>query len=317
MSFRNAEIHRDVKPRDYHPWKGNAGIARGNPNFCLSRSELLLMLDCGEMFIAGGRRLSSSSLSFGSLLDLMLLTPGEFSESYITTPATYESGGEEKKWSKQAKVCKEWNKENPDKEPPATYTTPTVEKPWTKQSKTCMEWENSKRKEGFEIITLKQRDEAAEAARRIRSDSTLGALIEACETQVCITADWISEGLTIPVRILIDAARGLESTFPIVYDLKSAQEIDPYHMERSAKNYHYDVQAWMYSEIVRVLCGSQLAPFGFICVRNTEPYLKATYRASEALLMQGRAKFLKAMNRYIECVKSGKWNGYTQGFELL
>lgn len=324
MSFRNAEIRRDVAPADYHPWKGNVELQRGDPAFCVSRSELLLMLDCGQMFLAGGRNESSSSLSFGSLLDCMLLTPNLFASQYVLTPKTYESGGEEKKWSKAAKVCKEWHAANPGKEPPKTYKTPIIEKNWTKQSNTCKEWEEEKRKAGLEIITLRQRDEAAAAAAMIRKDKALVDLLEYCHThectQVCCTAEWVDDGtgVVVPVRILLDILIGIEEGTPIAYDLKSSQEVSLLHMERSARNYHYDVQAWMYSEVVSALFETRpVVPFGFICVRNSEPYLTATYRASEATLAQGKKKFLLAMKCYVECITTGVWPGYTKGFELI
>jgi hypothetical protein len=34
-------------------------------------------------------------------------------------------------------------------------------------------------------------------------------------------------------------------------------------------------------------------------------------------LAEGKAKFERAMGAYTKCLDSGKWPGYTEGFELI
>lgn len=297
----NAEIRRDIDHRVYHAWPENAGIELGDPRRCLSRSELMQMLDCPEMFLAGGRKPRSASISLGSLVDCMLLTPDRFEESYAIQPDHYLSA--ESKGRGKDKV------------------TTVSKKPWTMASKTCKEWVAKARERGQETITEAQWAEADAMAHAVRvkvvAGTSLGQLIDLCETQTVIVATWQcpDTGIRVPIRALPDMVRFTDAG-PVCYDLKTSQEVRRWEFERSMRNYHYDVQAWMYSEMLASATGKE-TPFGFVTVRNTKPYLVATYRASMGTLAEGKAKFERAMSAYTKCLDSGKWPGYTEGFELI
>ena len=316
--IKNGKVRRDIAPGQYHRWPENEGVDRGDPRRCLSRSELVQMLDCGEMFLAGGRQTESSSLSFGSLVDCLLLTPDLFDKHYIVAPATYESGGEEKKWTKAAAICKGWHAENPGKPPPKTYKTKVISKAWTKQSNTCTAWEEEQRRKGLQVVYQKDLDKANQCANAVREKTIrgvrLGDLIDESETQLCFTAEWHcpETGLIVPVRVLPDMVRG-----SLIYDLKTSQEVKKWKFERSIRDYYYDVQAWMYSEVIASAMNLESMPFGFIAVRNTKPFLVATYKAERATLANGRERFEKAMSDYTAALVSGDFKGYTTNFDAI
>jgi hypothetical protein len=277
----------------------------------------MLMLDCGEMFLAGGTRPKTESLSFGSLVDCMALTPGEMGQ-YVTQPGTYKSGGEKKKWNARAAYCKDWKKANPDKEPPEEYQTDTLIKVWNNNSDTCKEWKKNQEEKGATLVTQKMRDEATECVKRLREHVVdgieIGDLIDYCETQTCITGTWEcpETGLEIPIRSLLDFDRDVA-----VYDLKTSVDARRYKFARSIKDYHYDVQAWLYSTMAANARGVEKLPFGFVVIRNAKPYLVATYKADWGTLADGKEKFERAMLAYCQALKNGKFKGYTEGFESI
>ena len=144
-------------------------------------------------------------------------------------------------------------------------------------------------------------------------------MIERSETQVVLTADWHDQktGLDIPCRAMLDLAQIKDRVTPIIIDLKTTVDASRGGMQRSFRNYGYDVQAWMYSEMMRAATGSlDAVPFYLICVRNTKPFLVATYEVDPESMEWGKRKFRKAMRRYCESVQYG-FIGYTDGFEPL
>ncbi|MDH5409999.1 MAG: PD-(D/E)XK nuclease-like domain-containing protein [Alphaproteobacteria bacterium] len=296
----DAEI-LDIDHRSYHNWPADIGKSPGDPTISLSRSQLMRMLDCGEMFLAGGRRPKSASLSIGSLVDCMLLTPDEFLNAYSIEPREY---------TKEVSKGRGANK-----------TTEIERKVWTRQSNTCRAWIADQRDMGRIVISQREFDEAEQMVNAIRrtvvNGLSLGDLVDDCKTQVVLAGNWScpDTGLVIPVRALPDMVRFADSG-PVLYDLKTSAEVSKWEFERSVRKYHYDVQAWMYSELMRSATGIE-TPFGFVCVRNSKPYLVATYRVSLGTLRQGQDKFERAMSAYTRCLSTGKWNGYTNGFELI
>ena len=291
------EVQRSGVPwQQYHDWPDNPPL--GDPGRRISRSELMWMLDCGEMFLAGGRNGSSASLKKGSLVDCMLLTPQEVEKQFVRQPLTYKS----EKTTGRGKEKK----------------TETIVKPWTYQSKTCQAWRKEQEDAGKQVISDKEFGEGQAMAQAVRhtrlAEITLGELIEACETQVVLEGKWFDEHTEreVPVRAMLDLARG-----PVGYDLKTAQEVNARKFQYSIRDYHYDVQSWMYSEMLKAAEDADIAPFAFICVRNTHPYLTATYSAGHETREAGQNKFKLAMRRYCDALNSNQFTGYTNGFEPI
>lgn len=312
--FVNAEIHQDLAPAAYHAW--NAGKERGDSDWRVSRSELMDVLECGEMFLEGGRYKDSISLTLGDLVDVLLLTPEAFDDRFSVHPESYQTGGEEKKWNARTKYCREWQKENPDKEPPQTYITEAVVKKWTKQSDTCKQWIEEQEANGKTVISPKMHSDAKRITERMRRKAVNGVeleqLIDSCDRQTVVTADWRTEdGQAIPCRCMLDMAR-IREPF-VAYDLKTAQDVSRPKFKVSMIAYGYDVQSWMYSEMLAAALKTENVPFGFIAIRNTHPFLVATYRAKECLEW-GEKRFREGMSRYADALRYG-FEGYTESFE--
>ena len=319
--FTNAEIHRDITPADYHAWNGDT--PRGHRDYVVSRSDLMYMLDCGEMFLAGGTFPETDSLKLGDLVDTILLTPEDIDGKFAVTPETYLHKTEEKKWNRRAAFCKQWHLDNPEAdEHPETYGGEAIEKPWNRNSATCKEWELEQQEAGRQVVSAKMFQQAQAIAIQVgRHDCrgiTLAELIANSETQLVVTADWSDpvSGMTVPCRAMLDLARNLDgNSNPIAYDLKTAQDVSRYKFQRSIKSYGYDVQSWMYAEMLGAALGVDQVPFGFICVRNSRPWLVATYRAAECKA-DGEERFRRAMSDYIDGLENG-FRGYTEGFEAI
>jgi len=302
--FCNAVIHPNAS-RSYHSWPGNQQLTRGMAGWVISRSELLQVAECPAMFRAGGKDINGKSIDTGSLVDCLLTTPAEVDKIYSVQPQVY---------------TKTVTKGRGDKK-----HVEHIDMPWTRQSKTCRDWIKEQEEAGKIVVSQRDFAQAQRMAQAVRHhvlnhDYSLGNLLDACEKQVVITADWNDpSGMVIPCRAMIDLARDLDSEDgPIAYDLKTSKDIDRKRFKWAILGFGYDVQAWMYGQMLNAAVGLQgCAPFGFIAVRNTPPYLVATYMASPATLLDGEEKFRNAMHDYSEALRAGRWRSYTQSFELI
>lgn len=57
--------------------------------------------------------------------------------------------------------------------------------------------------------------------------------------------------------------------------------------------------------------------FYFVVVEDKAPYELMVYQASEEFLHIGNLDYIKAMEKYVECLKSGEWPGYPQETQQL
>lgn len=321
-------MHFGMSTSDYKDWEANRGIMRGDKDWTLSRSELMDMLECGEFFLGGGEQKESKSLGLGDLVDCMLLTPEEFDARFVVHPPTYRTTAVEKKWTKRAKYCKDWEAANPGMEPPATYPSGGEERAWNRNADVCQAWEAEQTEKGLEALHQKQVDEAQEIVDAIMEKSVDGhplkSLIALAEKQVVVTADWHEGGAVIPVRAMLDLAIIEIGYDAWVLDLKTAKSAAERQLGFSMRDYHYDVQSWLYPQMLACALkdgatlrgANQPIPFGLIVVRNTKPYLVATYVAKAATRADGEEKFRRAMSAYVAAL-SGGFKGYTERWEEI
>jgi hypothetical protein len=102
-----------------------------------------------------------------------------------------------------------------------------------------------------------------------------------------------------------------------ICDLKSTEDASEAAFARTVVNYRYDVQGGFYVDGVTAATGVVPKGFIFIVVEKKPPFMTALYCLSERDLDLGRQKYLKDLNTYQECLKTGIWQGYSQGVKEL
>lgn len=97
-----------------------------------------------------------------------------------------------------------------------------------------------------------------------------------------------------------------------ITDLKCSDDPDPGELERHIVNMCYDLQAAAEIEAVETLFPETIGRIKFedVFILTEEPWFVVAVEHSESLLELGRRRWSRAKSKWIECLSSGKWDGY-------
>ena len=295
--FKNCKIKSiGADARQYH----SQAAARGSKDLVVSSSLLRsVFVKCPQAWLDGWSLAASDSLEYGSLFDVLVLTPDQFDSRYVLQPATYPAEGkkkgdpvEVKKWSNNATFCKDWNK--------------------------------AQEESGKQVVSEKELDDAKAAADRLFRDPQIKAFIASCEKQVWITGEWHDEatGLVVPVQCLIDLVeREVPLTAQRIGDLKTTKNAALLPWARWARFAGYDIQAAWNLDLFNAATNRSIDIFEFVLSESEFPYQTGRRVAIQtnsgdpemdegSALVAGRRQYRKMMASYCQCLKTGKWPGY-------
>lgn len=102
-----------------------------------------------------------------------------------------------------------------------------------------------------------------------------------------------------------------------ITDLKTTSDASPEAFARSAASFFYHCQAAHYFSGCEHVIGETPAFFAIIAVETEPPHAVAVYTMPSNAIMAGMRLMDKALARYAECIKSGKWQGYPDTIETL
>ncbi len=94
-----------------------------------------------------------------------------------------------------------------------------------------------------------------------------------------------------------------------IVDIKTTEDASPRAFGRSANTYRYPVQSAFYYDGM-VANDREVEGFIFIAVEKSPPYGVALYFSGDAEINLGRQLYLKNLETYMACVRSGTWPGY-------
>jgi hypothetical protein len=103
----------------------------------------------------------------------------------------------------------------------------------------------------------------------------------------------------------------------IIADYKTSKSADPEQFAKDAMNYGYHQQADWYRDGVIALGLSADPAFVFVVQEKTPPYLVSVIELDVIALRIGRLLNRRALTRYAECVRTGRWPGYVDDVELV
>lgn len=97
-------------------------------------------------------------------------------------------------------------------------------------------------------------------------------------------------------------------------DLKTTTDVRRHKVRRVIEDFGYDVQAATYRHVLRLATGREPAPMRLVFVETEPPHeVRVVSLADEAWTVGGEAKMRRALERYAECVASGRWPGDDDG----
>lgn len=277
-------IGANTPPKVYH----DTGGKRGDKDFVMSRSELMLFDHCPARWLAGYKHKNTEEMDWGTLLDAMVLNADRFWDDWAITPATYTAPGKKK-------------------------DDPPEEKSWNRNANFCREWETAVEKSGKEIVKREHYGMATEARDVILSDDRCKNLIENSQHQVMSIAQYHDQetGIDLGFKLLIDMLPA-ESSFwgQGLADLKSTGSGD----ERKWRNHVFDfglhVQAACYLDAYNAITGDARDTFYHIVQENYTPWHCEIRMLSAEFLAIARQRYVRALKRYCQCLATNQWPGY-------
>ena len=233
----------------------------------------------------------SVALAFGKALHCATLEPEVFQATYAVLPA--DAPRDLRRFRNAAK--------------PSAETLKAID--WWD------EWEV--RNAGRSIVSQVSHDRAMAMATSVRSLElsfknsgadiriTVAELIDVCETEV--TLRWTDEETGIQCKARADL---WSQDLALAMDLKSTRDASREAFARSVHGYRYHVQHCHYADGFRV-CGHPLQSFLFLPVETAMPHVPAVYYIDPHAEERGWAIRQRSMRKLQDCLKSGRWPGYT------
>lgn len=269
---------------------------RGDADFVMSRGELMEFARCPSRWLAGYREDGNDSTDWGTLIDVAFLS-NDFDKLYAVSPKTYFTRPSEDRKSK----------------------TPFVpeEKPWNNNATVCREWNTEQEMLGKSVININDSGAAFDAVKKLWCDSQVEALIETAELQTMITGTYVDPetALEVPLKIMIDIVPTVTSPFfgKCLADFKTAKNASVREWVKAVFNHDYDCQASLYTDLYVAATGEDRDSFLHVVQESFPPYQIGKRLLSQEFIQIGRNKYLTALRRYCECLKSGIWPGYDEG----
>lgn len=294
--FSNARIVGDnVDAESYM----RQSVQRGDPQFVISRSELMLFASCPQRWIRGYTFKDTDATEFGSLIDCLLTSPETFSKRYVERPATYPAGkkhsqvvsgeiseGDPVPWSSAARWCKDWAKQQGEKEP----------------------------------VSAEDMADARAAVKRFAEDKEINDLLASSKRQVMVVAEYHDREteLVIPTKCLIDLVPDKDSRFgKELADLKTCRSAAHDTWEKELDRHNYDAQGAMNIDHYVAATGEDRCSFLHALMENVFPFEPGKRNMSQEFIELGRAKYVRALKRYCKCLKENKWPGFDEGWTLV
>lgn len=280
-------------PAQYH--KMGAEFRRGDPRFIMSRGELITFSKCPSKWIRGVQDEETSFMEWGSLVDVLKLTPERFGELYEFCPETYQAEGSNPKGS------------------PRGTPKPLVAKPWNRNADFCREWEAEVEKVGKKPIKKTKYEEARQAVARLNGDAIMGSVFEGASTQVQACADYVDPetGITVRLRTLLDVVPSLTGPWGNhLGDLKTTGDASPHKYQRTVFEQGWHKQAGFYIDVYNAATGEQRNQWLHLIQESESPYEPARRQLDEEFLNLGRSWWQLSLARYCRCLKTQVWDGY-------
>jgi hypothetical protein len=179
----------------------------------------------------------------------------------------------------------------------------------TKEGKAIRDWESSlAEKQGIQFITEADYNAATSITASVRSHLGASALLAGGVAETAGVIDGFSD---INARIRPDYLKD-----EVIVDLKTCVDARPDAFSRSVINFLYQVQAAFYVDVAEAI-DNKKRDFYWVAVEKDAPYAVSVFKASDAMLENGRAQYKCAIALYKECASLDLWPAYSQQIQQL
>jgi PDDEXK-like domain of unknown function (DUF3799) len=103
---------------------------------------------------------------------------------------------------------------------------------------------------------------------------------------------------------------------PLIIELKKTRCASDWSFAKDIDSFHYDAQAACYRSGIAAITGERPAHV-FLCAESEPPFDAQEHMLDDESQATGDAKYRMMLDRYAECVKSGKWPGYPDQLNVI
>ena len=261
-------IHTDIPAAEYH---AHPAASASKLKKLWSSTPAHLKADT-EAFEA------SAAMIMGTLAHSLILEPETPLPGIVVQPDEYEPG---KKWTRAAKVCKEW--------------------------------EADQKAKGLMVLRADEWKDALGMAEAVAWHPLAHDLLVDGRPEVSLCAHDNANGLDIKARIDF-----LPNSGSAIVDVKTTIDASERGFMRRAYDLGYHIQAALYLDLWNALMPTEpRTEFYFVAVENSRPYAVNVFKASAEFLAKGRDDYKSALTLYAACVKSDNWPAYSQEVKEL
>ncbi len=316
----------NASPDAYHLQGKN--YQRGDARLTMSRGELVKFWECPRKWLRGIPDESSDAMTWGALLDCIVLTPSRFEQAYVVVPETYSDVPEkyvltdafEGEWNPRTKVCQEWKAarvaEGFTVLTPAQLTELQTPSPWNWNATVCQSWREEQAASGKLPVKPALASSAWLANKRLHEDEEIEGILTSSQTQVQVNVEWHDKAtdIIVPVKCLLDLATDPSGPFgDTLYDLKSTESADAQKWARSVYQWKLHWQAALYMDAMNVASGRKYRQFGFVIQESSPPFEPTNRVLAQEFMDLGRDMYRRALAKYCQCLHTGIWPGYDSG----
>lgn len=101
-----------------------------------------------------------------------------------------------------------------------------------------------------------------------------------------------------------------------IVDVKTCLDASKIGFSRTVAKFGYAIQAALNLDIAKIL-GLEKENFIFIAVEKKRPYAVSAFLLDEESIDIGRKQYRRLLSRYMECVSTDTWPGYSRNIEYL
>lgn len=274
---RSAFVTDDLSIEEYHDL-GN--FKKHGDKAILSKSQLSDILDCPARFkyfhIDGNKSADKDYFNVGNAIHTLALEPNMFHDRFYVIPEGIRR----------------------DKR--------------TDAYKACIE-EAAERK----MLASKDFESIEAMAIALSSNRKAMAILEG-SGHIEQSAIWHDKDSGLNLRCRPDLRRD----DGLIVDIKTAQSAEPRKFMRQAFDMHYDVSVSMTCDGIEAATGNRPENYVFLVIEKTAPFIIEAYDSFRPFdpddmsrmtyADAGRYRFRKALDKFIECRKTGEWHGYSE-----
>jgi len=278
--FTNAKVvAENVDPAAYH----RADVARGDLIFPMTNSNLREILTNAHRWRMGYESEDTKQTEWGSLMDCLVLAPGEFDKRFAVCPETYPDTktGEPKPWTFQANFCKEWRKQQGEKQ-------------------------------------IVKADDFNLAQNAVKFDFGLpdaAALINCSRKQVMVVGEYHDKesGIMIPIKALLDLVPDPadERFGKVLADFKTTTCAAEGAWTRKVWERGSHIQAAFFTDLYVAATREDRTDWWHIVQETPPPWETVVWPLSIESVELGRASYQAGLRKYCQCLKTGTWPGYS------